>query len=43
MGVVEEHIHAFVVMEEAKAIALSLQMCYTDGAEGGKDITPEGK
>lgn len=30
-------------MEEAEAIALSLQMCYTDGAEGGKNITPEGK
>lgn len=30
-------------VEEAEAIALSLQMCYTDGAEGGKDTTPEGK
>ena len=30
-------------MEEAEAIAQKLQMCYTDGAEGGKDTTPEGK
>ena len=30
-------------MEEAEAIAQKLKMCYTDGAEGGKDTTPEGK